>query len=108
MLVVHPERNRQLCRLQEELTALIASGVRLVGNIGSFSGMYGHEVQRDARKLLMDGHYWAMASDIHSPDQSPWIREGIDELASLAGGPAARVLMADRPMQLVMAMEGDL
>jgi protein-tyrosine phosphatase len=107
VLLVHPERNAQLCQLRRELSDLIASGIRLLGNIGSFSGMYGQDVQRDARALFKDGFYWAMASDMHSPDQSPWIRDGIDELVMMAGNSAVEELMVNRPMQMVQAMESD-
>ena len=107
VLLVHPERNRELCRLRQELSDLIASGVKLLGNIGSFSGMYGHGVQRDARDLLGKGYYWAMASDMHSHEQSPWIRDGIDELVLLTGNSAAEELMVTRPTQMVQNMEGD-
>jgi protein-tyrosine phosphatase len=107
VLIVHPERNPKLCRLRQELSDLVTSGVGLLGNIGSFSGMYGRKVQRDARDLLKEGYYWAMASDMHSHDQSPWIRDGIDELVLLAGNSAAEELMVTRPMRMVQAMEGD-
>jgi protein-tyrosine phosphatase len=108
VLLVHPERNSELCRLRKELPDLIASGVRLLGNIGSLSGMYGQKVQHDARGLLKEGYYWAMASDMHSHDQSPWIRDGINELVLLAGNSAAEEMMMIRPMQIVEAMEDDL
>ena len=107
VLLVHPERNHELCRSRQKLSDLTASGVRLLGNIGSLSGMYGQKVHRDARDLLKEGYYWAMASDMHSHDQSPWIRDGIDNLVSLAGKPAAEEMMVIRPMQIVRAMEGD-
>ena len=107
VFLVHPERNTELCRHRQGLSDLIASGVRLLGNIGSFSGMYGQKVQRDARDLLKEGYYWAVASDMHSHDQSPWIRNGIDQLVLLAGNSAAEELMANRPMQIVQAMEDD-
>ena len=107
VFLVHPERNDELCRLRQELSDLITSGVRLLGNIGSFSGMYGRKVQRDARILLQEGYYWAVASDMHSHDQLSWIRKGINELVMLAGKETAEELMATRPMQMVQAMEGD-
>jgi protein-tyrosine phosphatase len=107
VFLVHPERNYKLCRFRQELSDLTASGVRLLGNIGSLSGMYGQKVQRDARGLLKEGYYWGMASDMHSHDQSPWIRDGIDKLVSLAGNSAAEEMMVVRPMQIVQAMEDD-
>jgi len=107
VLLVHPERNGELCRLRQELSDLITSGVRLLGNIGSFSGMYGHKVKRDAWDLLKEGYYWALASDMHSHEQLPWIRDGIDELVSHVGKETAEELMATRPMQMVQAMEDD-
>jgi len=107
VLLVHPERNRDLCLSRHMLSGLIRSGVRLLGNIGSFSGMYGRKVKRDARELLKNGYYWAIASDMHSIDQVPWIRDGIDDLILLAGRSAAEDMMAIRPMQMVESMEGD-
>jgi len=107
IFLVHPERNQKLCRLRKELSDLIVSGVRLLGNIGSLSGMYGQKVQRNARDLLKEKYYWSMASDMHSHDQSPWIRDGIDEIVLLAGNSAAEEMMVARPMQIVQAMEGD-
>lgn len=106
VFLVHPERNKELCVHKQELSDLINSGVRLVGNIGSFSGMYGRKVKRDAKDLLKDGYYWALASDMHSHDQSRWIRDGIETLVSLVGKTDAEDLMSNRPMQIVMAMEG--
>ena len=69
--------------------------------------MYGQKVQRNARDLLKEKYYWGMASDMHSHDQSPWIRDGIDEIVLLAGNSAAEEMMVARPMQIVQAMEGD-
>jgi protein-tyrosine phosphatase len=107
VLLVHPERNGDLCRLRNDLSELIKSGVRLLGNIGSFSGMYGHKVQRDARDLLKEGFYWAVASDMHSHDQLSWIKGGMEKLVMHAGKKTAEELMATRPMQMVQAMEDD-
>ena len=107
VLLVHPERNRELCRHGKELSALMASGVKLLGNIGSFSGMYGRKVRNDARKLLKRGYYWAAASDMHSHEQFPWIRDGMHEILSRAGDSRAEEMLVTRPMQLVQAMEGD-
>ena len=107
VFLVHPERNADLCRSHQELSVLLESGVRFVGNIGSFSGMYGRSVKRDARELLKRGSYWALASDMHSHEQMPWIKDGLDEVVTLAGRSAAEAMMMTRPMQLVRAMEGD-
>ena len=106
VLLVHPERNRELCRHKQELSALIASGVRLLGNIGSFSGMYGRKVRNDARDLLKGGYYWAAASDLHSHEQFPWIRDGIREILWRARDGSAEEMLVTRPMQLVQKMEG--
>jgi protein-tyrosine phosphatase len=107
VLLVHPERNRELCRRRGVLSNLIASGVQLIGNIGSFSGMYGRKVKKDARDLLKAEYYWAVASDMHSHEQSPWIRNGMSEIIFRAGNISAEELMVNRPMQMVHAMEGN-
>lgn len=108
VLLVHPERNRDLCRDRRLIRTVVASGVRLLGNLGSFSGMYGQRARHDAGDLLKEGLYWAVATDMHAPDQSPWIRDGIGELESLAGPATAQEMMRTRPMEVVRAMEDDL
>ncbi len=108
VLLVHPERNRDLCRWLRKVDGRLASAVRVVGNLGSLSGMYGPKVQRYARDLLAADLYWAMASDMHSEEQVPWIRHGIEELVSRKGGTLAEQLLATNPMNIVTAMEVDL
>lgn len=106
VIMVHPERNRELCRKRGDLTDLVRKGVKLVGNLGSLSGMYGSRVQRDAHGLLKADYFWAMASDVHSGGQLMWIRQGIEEFISRAGRGVVEEMMGNRPMELVQAMGG--
>ncbi|UCG38127.1 MAG: hypothetical protein JSV00_07955 [bacterium] len=104
VLVVHPERNPTLCRNSSLVEGLLASGIRLAGNLGSLSGMYGQGARRLAHGMLEKDLYWAMASDMHSLEQAPWVRRGLDELRDSVGLEGARRLMLDNPMEIIQAL----
>jgi protein-tyrosine phosphatase len=99
--LVHPERNDELCRDTERLKNLVAGGIKLLGNLGSLSGLYGERVNRRSRELLEEELYWAFASDLHSVEQLDWISEGIDNLGAMAGQEAVRRLLSHNPMKAV-------
>ncbi|MDF1535234.1 MAG: hypothetical protein P1S46_01880 [bacterium] len=106
--LVHPERNNELCRDMGGLNDLVVARVRLVGNLGSLSGMYGQQVRRRARELLEKDLYWALASDLHGEEQLDWIGSGMKELCAMGGPGAAKRLLSDNPMEAVINMEDDL
>jgi protein-tyrosine phosphatase len=103
--LVHPERNDELCRDLVELADLVATGIRLVGNLGSLSGMYGQQVCERAREVLDQQLYWAFASDLHAHDQLVWIDKGIEELGTVAGLAAVKRFLSENPMEAVSSME---
>lgn len=100
ILLVHPERNGVLCRQTGVLKSLTDSGVRLVGNLGSLSGLYGRLVRKDCLSILQAGSYWAMASDLHSLEQVSWIRKGLDHLRRETGIAGLRDLVHNNPMEI--------
>jgi len=101
ILLAHPERNRRLCQKRDLIDSLIRSGVLLTGNLGSLAGYYGKQIRKDSRRLLKEGKYWAMASDLHSPEMLPWIGSGLDDLEKLAGRQKFRELLCDHPVEVV-------
>lgn len=104
VLVVHPERNSSL-KPSEDLGRLLADGkVRLLGNLGSLSGIYGRDARHRAIEYLEGGLYWAMATDIHDAEQGPAIQKGLEELTRRAGA-AAGVLLEENPATLLKTME---
>lgn len=104
ILLAHPERNGKLCRMPDLLRSLQTSGVRFTGNLGSLSGYYGRQIRRDCRALLKEGKYWAMATDLHSPEQLTWIGRGLDELGKLAGRKGFRELLYDNPIKVARSV----
>jgi protein-tyrosine phosphatase len=102
--LVHPERNDELCRDTERLESLVAGGIKLVGNLGSLSGLYGGRVNRRSSELLEKELYWAFASDLHSHEQLDWISDGIDNLGAMAGPEAVKRLLSDHPLGVVNSM----
>jgi protein-tyrosine phosphatase len=104
ILLVHPERNGALCRQHMLLKSLMDSGVRFVGNLGSLSGYYGNKIRKDCLRILQEDCYWAMASDLHSPEQASWVRNGLDQLRQKAGSSGMRDLMHNNPLQITKIM----
>jgi protein-tyrosine phosphatase len=109
ILLVHPERNGDLCRNPELVKSLVRSGIRFTGNLGSLSGLYGREIRKDCCSILQEGFYWAMASDLHSLKQASWVRKGLKELEKTAGQLMTRELLFNNPVRILKAMmEGRL
>jgi protein-tyrosine phosphatase len=107
--LVHPERNGALCRQPLILRTLIDSGIRFVGNLGSLSGFYGNRIRKDCLGVLKADYYWAMASDLHSPGQASWVREGLEQLRQKVGHTRMQNLMHNNPIQITRTMvEGKL
>jgi protein-tyrosine phosphatase len=104
IFLVHPERNGALCRQSTMLRTLVDSGVRLVGNLGSLSGLYGSRIRRDCLGILDADFYWAMASDLHSPDQVSWVRKGLAQLGQKSGLSRMRDLLHNNPVQAIENM----
>jgi len=76
------------------LADLKKSGCRFQGNIGSFAGVYGSEVQQLAIFLLKQGVYSCLGSDAHTPrGLARILSEGRQVLADAIGEPAATRLL---------------
>ena len=103
--LVHPERNDELCNENGLLESLVAGGIRVIGNLGSLSGLYGDRVKRRSSELLEKELYWAFASDLHSEEHLDWIGKGIDNLDTMAGSEAVTRLLSCNPMEIIKNME---
>ena len=99
--LVHPERNDELCRDTVRLEKLVGGGVRLLGNLGSLSGLYGERVNERSRELLENELYWAFASDLHSYEQLDWISDGIETLGAMVGPDAVKRYLCHNPIVAV-------
>ncbi len=105
VVMVHPERNDYLCRDLNGLRSLRSAGVLFLGNIGSFGEMYGRKIRANSRRVLDDGLYWALATDIHHAHQAVYIEKGLDDIGRWVGGADKARLLKGNPMLVVKQME---
>jgi protein-tyrosine phosphatase len=104
LVLAHPERVPAFQRNPEMLTRLVNGGLLTSVTAGAFTGRFGKDVQKFARRLLAEGMVHDVASDAHSvvrrpPAIGPTLQEaGLDAhqidhlaraapLAILQGGP---------------------
>jgi protein-tyrosine phosphatase len=77
------------------IVGLQKSGCRFQGNLGSFAGVYGSQVQQRAIFFLQQGVYSCLGSDAHTPQGlSAILSEGFDVVAATVGVPAAIELLS--------------
>jgi len=101
-LIAHPERHPKLMAHPEVLLTWLKRGVLLQCNGGSFTGMFGRQVQANARMLLENHLVSFIGSDAHrlhirNTDLGP-VRAAI---AGQAGEEAAARIMDDNPRYIV-------
>lgn len=63
-VLAHPER--YIYMTDSDYARLHASGIKMQLNLGSVAGAYGPEPARRAKRLLKDGFYSMVGSDMHS------------------------------------------
>ena len=74
---------------------LLQSGCRFQGNLGSFAGMYGDEIQQRAILFLKQGVYSCLGSDSHrSADLETMLYTGYGVIVAEIGESAAADLLA--------------
>jgi protein-tyrosine phosphatase len=71
IVLAHPERVPAFQRDPEMLGRLVDSGLLTSVTAGAFTGRFGKEVQRFARRMLADGMVHDVASDAHSTRSRP-------------------------------------
>jgi len=71
IVLAHPERVPAFQRDPELLARLVHSGMLTSVTAGAFTGQFGKDVQRFARRLLADGLVHDVASDAHSSTRRP-------------------------------------
>ena len=82
----HHDPEDQLSLMQH----LIDSGCRFQGNLGSFAGVYGKEIQLRAIEFLKQGIYFCLGSDSHrSADLETMLHTGYDVIVAEIGESAA-------------------
>ena len=104
-VIVHPERNEELCRDAGLLRSVREVGARLLGNLGSLGGLYGRSVRWRGLDLLRNGDFWALASDSHRMGQAVYLERGMTEVVRRAGPSALEELLRTNPREVVLDRE---
>ncbi|MDH3591645.1 MAG: hypothetical protein OER88_07195, partial [Planctomycetota bacterium] len=87
-VMAHPERCSLLAREYERIHGWREAGWRFQLNLLSVVGRHGRTAQRLAHRILDDGFYDCVGSDIHRPAQLEWVREAHDAFRSITTGVA--------------------
>lgn len=102
VIIVHPERNRVFQSDPGFLCELIEMGSLCQANSGSFTGLYGLEVQQTAIRFLEWNYLHFLGSDCHNTRSlPPVLSRARDKIAELAGSETARALVEDNPQAVL-------
>lgn len=100
-VIAHPERNELLQDRPALVQPWIDAGALLQLDGDSLLGIWGRHTQRCAERLLVSGHFHAMASDAHSVDKRPPRMTAALERALELVGEGAHALVADGPAAIL-------
>jgi protein-tyrosine phosphatase len=100
-IVAHPERVELLRDRPELVEQIEREGVRLQGNLESLSGNLGPATLRLAEKLLTEGRYFMLGSDLHRLATLPQRLEGLRHAIELVGEAKVNELTRTRPATLL-------
>lgn len=103
--LAHPERYFFLHRDTQPIDRMLQSGVLAIMDVNALTGRYGRKTQRAAERMLLEGVYYAVASDAHRPDDLESVAKGIERLESLVGKDESRELLAENPTRM---LKGDI
>lgn len=85
-ILVHPERNVEISGNMDLLEKFIGIGLQIQVTAGSVIGLYGHEIQRIAQKMIKRGFAHYVASDIHPAKENIYrLRDAYTHVCSLSG-----------------------
>ena len=105
-IIVHPERNGELCRQPERLGEWVEMGCLAQVTSRSCTGKFGDQAHAAAHRMVKAGLIHFVASDAHRdrrriPEMSP----GRAMIAKWTNGHVARLLAEDFPRALVMGRD---
>lgn len=99
-ILAHPERSVGFMACPARLLSLVEKGILVQANAGSFTGMFGPEVQRFAMGLAAAGQVHMLGSDAHSiRRRCMGLDRGFHAIERQL--PAATSLVWDNPMAVV-------
>ena len=100
LLLAHPERYRFLA--PEMAGRLVARGVRMQLELGSFVGVYGERARTGAMTFVRAGWAHVLASDLHRAQDAPrWLAGGVREIESRYGAAELQRAVSNNPRQIL-------
>lgn len=98
IILAHPERYPGIQGDPGRAEALVARGIALQVNVGSFCGVFGNAARKSAEDLIARGLVHMVATDAHSPGRRlASVPAGLARLRQLVGEDHLRRLTTDMP-----------
>jgi len=102
-ILVHPERNMEIQRYPWIVADLVTDGILTQVTAMSVAGQFGTAAKICADSLLRHNCVHFLATDTHRPEKRPPVlSRGRDAAAAIVGADAARLLVEDNPLAVVM------
>jgi protein-tyrosine phosphatase len=101
VVLAHPERMAAVQNDPKLVDYFADLGMLLQGNLQCFADPIGAPTRRVAEKLLAEGRYFLLGSDLHNLASIPIRLEGLARAIKLAGREVVDKLTIDNPRQLM-------
>jgi len=104
-IIAHPERNYVFMRNPDLLYELVEAGALTQANSGSFTGLYGRQVEETAFRFLELNLTHLMGSDAHNPRPSSlWFSQALKNMGEKTGQEVS-YLVNDNPHAVLEGRE---
>lgn len=101
VILAHPERMRAVQEHPELVDDFIKAGLLLQGNLQCLSDPPQAHTRKVAERLLKEGRYFVLGSDLHNMAGLPARLRGLEQAINLVGETDVWRLTHDNPMQLL-------
>src|SRR5439155_26469365 len=101
VILAHPERMRAVQDDPAVIEFFTSLGVLLQGNLQCFSETVTAQTRRTAERLLAEGKYFLLGSDLHGLETLPPRLAGLERARQLAGDKIIDQLTRENPRQLL-------
>ena len=103
VILAHPERMTAVQNQPELADRFAEMGVLLQGNLHCFSDPLHAATRRTAERLLLEGRYFLLGSDLHNYASLPQRLEGLKRAIDLVGAETVDRLTIENPRRLLPA-----
>ena len=101
VMLAHPERMRAVQDEPELVDYFQSLGIHLQGNLQCFADEPDAHTRKCAEQFLLDGKYFMLGSDTHSPESIGGRMKGLERVNELIGFAETFILTRDNPQKLL-------